>query len=198
MKPIKRAIALCWIMLVSCFVIKLFGGNLFEIVCTNEHFSKLCGFVDDNFWLSEFVGFVLYVPSTIIILLSVSLIPNPRTETLIEAFILVFVVWTTHYFGNEIKTIVEIFAFIVSPLLLNITQNDVDKSHFIKKRWFLGLLGYCVVMMFQIISVITKNIGVKFTDDSLFITFFLMIDYYIMVLLYYLYVKLKKGDKGNG
>ena len=198
MKPIKRAIALCWIMLVACFVIKLFGGNLFEIVCTNEHFSNLCRFVDENFWLSEIVGFVLYVPSTIIIMLSASLIPKPSKETTVEALIIIIAVWLTHYIGNVTKTICEILAFVVSPFLLNITQYDVYKTDFVKKRWFLGIIGYVVVMIFQIISVITRNIGVKFTDDSLLITFFLMIDYYIMVLLYYLYVKLKKGDKSNG
>ncbi len=198
MKPIKRAILLCWIMLVACFVIKLFGGNWFEIVCTNEHFSNICNFVDNNFLVSEIIGFLLYVPSTLIILLSTSLIPKPTKETTIEALTIIIIVWLTHYIGNVTKTIVEIFAFIISPLLLNITQNDVDKMDFVRKKWFLGIVGYAIVMIFQIISVITRNIGINFTDDSLLVTFFLMIDYYIMVLLYYLYVKLKKGDNKNG
>ena len=39
---LKRVIIVCWIALAICFGIKLFGGNLFEIMCNNENFIKVC------------------------------------------------------------------------------------------------------------------------------------------------------------
>ena len=49
-KYLKRVIIVCWIALAICFGIKLFGGNLFEIMCNNENFIKVCEYADNHFW----------------------------------------------------------------------------------------------------------------------------------------------------
>ena len=52
-RVIKRSIILCWIALAICFIVKIFGGNFFEIVVHRglffddeiakwEAFKKLC------------------------------------------------------------------------------------------------------------------------------------------------------------
>ena len=46
---LKRVIIVCWIALAICFGIKLFGGNLFEIMCNNENFIKVCEYADNHF-----------------------------------------------------------------------------------------------------------------------------------------------------
>ena len=38
-KYLKRVIIVCWIALGLCFGIKLFGGNLFEIMCRKQRKS---------------------------------------------------------------------------------------------------------------------------------------------------------------
>ena len=45
---LKRAIISCWVILVVCFIIKLFGGNFFAIVCNDEKFIKVCEFINNS------------------------------------------------------------------------------------------------------------------------------------------------------
>lgn len=56
---LKRVIIVCWFALAICFGIKLFGGNLFEIMCENENFIKVCEYADNHFW-ADFVLSSLY------------------------------------------------------------------------------------------------------------------------------------------
>ena len=53
---IKRCIIACWILLGICLVIKLFGGNYFAILCTNERFIAVCNFVDEIIPLKIVIG----------------------------------------------------------------------------------------------------------------------------------------------
>ena len=46
---LRKTIILCWSALIICFVIKLLGGNYFEIFTTSERFIELCNWVDGNF-----------------------------------------------------------------------------------------------------------------------------------------------------
>lgn len=198
MKPVKRAIILCWAMLVVCFIVKLFGGNWFEIVCTNEHFSNVCKFVDSHIILSDFIGLILYVFAGYFVFRSMSLLKECNTNSLVFIFVSLEVVWLTHYLGDAVKTIAEIVLFAVTPVVLNKIQYGANVKDFVKRRWYLGLIGYATIVVFQAVSFLTRNIGIKVVDDSFFLTTILMIDYYIMVFLYYLYVKSWKGDKENG
>ena len=47
-KFIKRVIIGAWITLALCFVIKLFGGNFFNIICENENFIAVCNYADNH------------------------------------------------------------------------------------------------------------------------------------------------------
>ena len=57
-KYLQRVITVSWIALIVCFIIKLFGGNLFEIVCTNENFIKVCKYADTHLWAYYSIGAV--------------------------------------------------------------------------------------------------------------------------------------------
>lgn len=59
-RVIKRSIILCWIALAICFIVKIFGGNFFEIATTNQQFIKLCNFIDNNcLRLVQFINYYL-------------------------------------------------------------------------------------------------------------------------------------------
>ena len=197
MRPIKRAIILCWIMLVACFIIKLFGGNWFEVVCTNEHFSNLCRFIDNNVVLRSIVGFILYVPSTFLVLVSSSFLTKPNKKQLLFLILFVSSVWCLNFIDNTIKGIVEFVMILISPILVKLFDKNCGFANIIKNRWYYGIVANVIVLVFQMISLIIRNVGIKVTHDSLLITSILMIDYYIMVLLYYLYIK-EKGVKKDG
>lgn len=198
MKPLKRAIILCWIMLVVCFAIKLFGGNWFEIAVNNEHFSKVCETIDNTPILFYSIGWFLYVVSTFWVVCSCSLIPIPSTFEMVTSLFVLTGVWASQFVSTMFKSIIEIAVLIVLPIVFNVVRNkDVRPIQTIKKTWYYGIIGAALILAFQAISLLTRNIGIKFTDDSTLVTFILLIDYYIMIVLYYLYIRLRK-EKKNG
>lgn len=199
MKPIKRAISLCWLMLVACFLIKLFGGNWFEVVCTNEHFVNVCNFIDNNKIAYYLVGAIMYVASTSWIIMACSKITEPTNKELVVIFSSLIVVWASQFISITIKTVLEIANTLFMPIFLNMLNSKfAEKAKTIKRTWYFGIIGYILVFIFQLMSLLTRNVGIKYTHDSTLTTLILMIDYYIMIVMYYLYVKKSKEDKKDG
>ena len=184
MRPIKRAIILCWIMLVACFAIKLFGGNWFEVVCTNEHFLKLCDLVDTNKFIWCIVGIILYVFPQSFAILACSKVAKPNIKQLVLLLTSLSFVWSLQFVSTTIKSIAEIIIICLLPVALAYL-GKIEQPF--KKYWFRGLVGCILIFLFQAISMITRNVGLKLIDDNSLITFILLIDYYIMICLYYLY-----------
>lgn len=60
-----------WVVLICCFIVKLFGGNYFEIVCENENFVMICNFIDNNFWLKVIVYAIICVINVSLVLLAI-------------------------------------------------------------------------------------------------------------------------------
>lgn len=189
MKAIKRAIILCWIMLIVCCIIKLIGGNWFEIICYNEHFIHICNFIDKHIILNSIIGLMLYVFVGYFIFVTMALLEKPLKRQRIFIIVLLCVVWTFNFVGNIVKFCIEIGVFILFPPIINILDKKNKKS--IKYTWFMGIVGCVLNIAFQTISLFTKNIGIKIIDNSFLTTIIFSIDYYIMVFLFYLYVKLK-------
>ena len=183
-------------MLVACFVIKLFGWNWFEIVCTNEHFSNLCEFIETNKVAYWFLSYFVYTIPTYFIILSICQRPNPNRKQTIATIISLSLVWVNVIYSPELKNTLEIlFVLIVPILFLKMEEKDKGILRCIKERWYYGIIGYLILLAFQIISLITKSVSLGWLNDNLVVTFILLFDYYIMIVLYYLYIKIKKGEK---
>lgn len=192
MKPVKKAIILCWIMLVACFIIKLFGGNWFEVICTNKRFIYICNFIDSHIVIKYLIALFVYtIPSFFVILCCSKLIkPNKKQSILITVSLLI--VWLSQFVSIELKGILELFNTIIMPIVLNFDKNN--KNNVLKRFWYRGFIGYSLIFAFQFVSFITKNIGLVIVHDNMLISAILLIDYYIMIALYYFYMKLKKGE----
>ena len=59
------------------------------------------------------------------------------------------------------------------------------------------LIGVALTLIFQVLSLITKNIGLGILGDNFLVSIIVMIDTYFMLALYYLY-SLKLEVKKNG
>lgn len=193
---IKRAIALCWIMLIVCFIIKLFGGNWFEIICNNEHFINICNYVDTHGILRYSIGLIIYVVCAYFVFVSCSMIIKPNFKQSLAILIFAVGVWATNFIAPLAKMIAEILMFVSLPFILKrIELEEKSWKYVLKKSWYLGIIACALELVFQIISLITKNIGVKVIDNSFLMSLLFSIDYYIMIALYYLYTKLTLKNK---
>lgn len=190
---LKRMIILCWILLAVCFVVKIFGGNFFNIVCQNERFIKVCDYVDENVWLQYIIGCIstLFLQTLYLLAISKHLWFTRKRE--------VVIVVTTMMLGVGLrlvsvvfKTLFDIFQYFIMPFLI--------KDNFkIRTKILRVVASYIMVFIFQLVSLLTKNLSIGFTTvNYAFITnIIFMIDIYIMVGLYYLYINFNK-EKNMG
>lgn len=176
----KTLITACWIVLICCFIVKLLGGNWFEIACNNEKFIAFCNTFKNGF-VYYLINYTLYHFGTYYYFKAVlkSKTLNKRKYLL---HLIMIVVWVIKLILSLTVSNPTILVLIIDTAFLICTPLVVDKK--IIKR---SIIGYILNLGFQIVSLITKNIGLKLLTDNLVIIIIFSIDYYIMVILYYLY-----------
>ena len=171
----------CWVVLIACFIIKIFGGNWFEIICENQNFINICEWLDGS-W-------VKYIPTTILYVSSVYLIYLAMTNQKIgdDWWLCILLLPMSYIKANFmiVGIIIDIFVWFILPLI---------KFKF--KNWKRVLLGNVLVIAFQLISLGIRNLGIYLTSDSILISIIISIDYYIMIILYYLYCRKEKIKNG--
>jgi hypothetical protein len=186
---LKRAIILCWVLLAICFVIKIFGGNFFEIVCTNEKFIKVCEFIENTiiFDILQLISFVF----TYFLLFKCIDMNNSKKNTII--FIIYALIYFTFKELIKFNVIVldtaihNILEFLLIYVFMVIFCNQKAKFHI---RIFKPLLFVSLLLVFSLISVIVRNIGIHSSlNESVVMGLIFLIDYYIMILLTYFYMK---------
>lgn len=190
---LKRMIILCWILLGVCFVVKIFGGNFFNIVCQNERFIKACEFVDKNVWLQYLIGCIstLFLQTLYLLAISKHLWFTRKREFVI-VLLSTLVGVALRMINNWLPLIMDIYQYIVMPFLI--------KDQFkIRVKVLRIVASYVMTFVFQLVSLIVKNLSFGFTTSNynFVISIIFMIDVYIMVVLYYLYINLKK-ENGMG
>lgn len=177
---LKRVIVVCWIALAICFGIKLFGGNLFEIMCENENFIKVCNYADNHWW----ANYLLYVPYSFVSLYLFVLAIMQKTK--LTKVQLVFVI-STVVLGTAIKLINSYVGFV-----FDIWQGFIMPSLFTiktpKKHWNV-LIGNALLMAFQLISMYIKNIPTAIlTSQGVLISMIYSLDVLLMLALYFGYM----------
>lgn len=176
---LKRVIVVCWIALGICFGIKLFGDNLFEIMCANENFIKVCEYADNHLW-ADFVLSSLYCFASMYFLV-LAMCGKYKYEkwelAMLVATILVGTI--VKIYSNIWGLIFDIWQGIIMPCIFTFKQ---------PKRHKFVILGNILLFVFQAISMFVKNIKIDIvTDYGLLIGIIYSLDVLIMIVLYYLY-----------
>lgn len=167
-KATTRLLAVLWGVLVCCFIIKIFGGNIFEIITYNKSFIKICNYLEETnlFYL---VYYPFYLLSCYLPLLIISR-DKPRKWNLwyLIPITLIYIIKT---FNDGLAYVLELLMYVVLSLKVS-------------KRPWRALELFIVTLIFQFISLITKNIGYTLNYDNVVISLIYMIDYYIMMFIY--------------
>ena len=181
---LKRIITLCWISLIGCLVIKLFGGDLFEIAVTNERVIRVCDFIDSVPVIHYSLNYISYL--FVMIMLTKSLI-NFKVKSY-HKYIWIGICLLI----NSLRFINVYFGMILDTAYLIVTCYVYN--HTIRK----GVLANILIVVFQALSVFTRNLGIDVVVTSSLIELILCIDYYIMIVLYYLYSRVRKEGNCHG
>lgn len=186
---LKRVIVVCWIALAICFGIKLFGGNLFEIMCENENFIKVCEYADSHFWAYNLINALNSFVLTYFYTLAVCQKLKYEKWQLIIVLITIAIGIPIKTYSQIFGLVFDVWQMILMPCLFTIKYP--------KRHWNV-LIGNILVVIFQVVSMFVKNIGIKvLTSESVLTMMIFSIDVFLMVILYYLYSNVKGGNK-NG
>ena len=178
---LKRMIILCWIVLGICFVVKLFGGNFFNIMCKDERFISFCDYIQNSFWY-YIVSFIFYCLNTILIWLAMARCIMLYKRDLFISIIIILLLYIIQVISQLyinallISFVFTIIRYIILPL-------------FIFKLKLKNILIVCILdIATQFITLIIKDLSiVKVISDDVLISLIFMIDHYIMTILIYLY-----------
>ena len=184
---LKRVIIVCWIALGICFGIKLFGGNIFEIICSNENFIKVCEYADSHLW----ANYLIYVAYSFalqyfFVLSMIAQIKYTKTQfivTIITVCVNVLVKLTIPNIG----LIFDLWQVVIMPAVFTIKTP--------KKHWNI-VIGNGLLILFQVSSMFVKNINIDIlTNEGVLTSTIFSIDVLLMILLYYAYVNFKRKEK---
>lgn len=185
---LKRVIIVCWIALGICFGIKLFGGNLFEIMCSNENFIKVCNYADNHWW----ANYLIYVPYSFVSLwfftLSIMQEIKLNKKQFVISFITVIIGTAIKLINQNLGFVFDFWQFIIMPSLFTIKTP--------KKHWNV-LIANVLLMVFQLVSMFVKNIELGIlTKEGVLISTIFSIDALLMLIIYYGYSNVikKKGE----
>lgn len=187
---LRRVIVISWVSLGLCFLIKIFGGNFFEIVCDNAKYKAICEYADSHLWLKYTLGVISSLFCEVLYLLAILQEYRLGKKRFLITVASVLAVCLVKLFNNKIGAIGDIWIFFVLPYIF------IGKKF--KKMWWQVPVAYALTFSFQLLSLLVKNLSIGIVDESTFISLIYMIDVYIMCFLYYLYRNYQKEKKDMG
>ena len=181
---LKRVIIVCWIALAICFGIKLFGGNLFEIMCENENFIKVCNYADNHLWSYYLISVAYCLVSNYFFTLAICGEWQFNKIKIIIFIVSSFAVCAVKLFAGIWGLLADLWNVVAMPCVFTLKN---------PKRHWAVLIGNVMLFGFQAISMLTRNLSFGIvTDNGLLIGIIYSTDVTLMLILYYLYSNFSK------
>ncbi len=186
----RRVIIISWASLALCFIVKIFGGNYFEIMTQNENYKALCEYADTHLWLKYTIGLLSTMFCHSFYILAILQKYKMSLKDFLWTFISVALCCLIKLFNQTIGGIFDIWIAFGLPFVL------LGKDF--KKKWWYVFVAYALTFAFQLLSLLVKNLGITNVSETYFIGLIYMIDVYIMCVLYYLYINYEKERREMG
>lgn len=176
-KVYSRLIVLCWLTIFLCFILKLFGSKEFEM--PNYAYN-----ISDT--IQKIVNYIFYIANSIMF----SLVLIKRKLNFKE--ILIVIGLSTPLFVISLFPKLLFVKFILEFVVYFLIGKII-----LKDKWYKILIESVLILLifsvYQLISMSYKNINIKINIDNFVVSKLMSIDYYIMMILTYLYASKKGG-----
>lgn len=185
--PCGMSITMSWLLLIVCLIIKIFGGNWFELGSENSKFIQFCLYVDNHMWLKMILACLIYLGSTLILTCVILKQKKLTTKQLIIFIPLMIIKSILNWYISVIPFILDVVILFLIPFIIN-------------KNWKRPLGCIVGILLLQILSILIRDLSFGFGQFNYGNTFMfqtlIQIDYYIMIILWYLYtIKNRKEIK---
>lgn len=179
----ERALITCVLMLIVSIILKLFGVPWFNLDTSIPILNKIDDIVMNSDVLSFVYSFIsLFINGYLVGIITTKI--SNVTKYIVPLTVVCFTsIWLKTYIGNDILS----FSFDTLGLLsvcIFVTNLNVSLKEYV--------LVFLLNIFYQIISAFIKALSINISYNPLMIGVLMNIDYYIMLVITYLY--LKKGD----
>lgn len=179
---LKRMIQLCWILLAVCFVVKLFGGNFFAFIGE----SYAIEYIAKHDILLIPIQCAFYIFGTY--LFYQSLVGHTHK---LHTFLLVCIL-TVFKQLYDVNIYLQVSCYILEFIIMFLYPIIIFEC-----KWYDVIVLNVLLIVFQVLSLITKNIGIISFPYEDVVGFVYMIDYYIMIILLFLHTKKESFTMGK-
>lgn len=191
-KILSSTLKTYFIILIGTFVVKLFGVDYFGLDTGNEIIVWIDNFINRFHLEMVWYGITLYIYTYII--LSISCVDNSRGMKIFTLCIL-----PPCLLIQQLKTIVNIpilfiftdllWLFMLSIIYIKLIKRNRVEKHNIVNYWLYMLINF----IFQLISVVVRDINIHTDYDNFIMSFVGNIDYILLSIMFYTYFHLKGG-----
>ena len=182
---LRKSIITCWVLLIICFIVKICGGNFFNISCNNARFVNFCNYIDKTI-IKYVMYYISFITQTILMYRLINPIGFVTKRKHILFLIICSVIWCLKLLIENINLKIPLFLLDIIDLIAMFVL-----LYSFTKKFKRTIIAIMLLFIFTFISAITKNIGLSgVITDSYFITTCFIIDMYIMLILACKYAKL--------
>lgn len=177
----ERSLLTCILMLFICIGLKLFGVPWFNLNTDVPILNEIDRIVMNSYVLSFLYSLLFRCINTYLVVIIVTKSLKVNIPKFVSAVILSMLIAK--------MTNASYISFIADTLIPLVICIDLDR----RKITILEYAITCVMnILYQFVSLYIRNLGVQLSYYGLTVSLLLNIDYYIMLVITYLY--LKKGD----
>lgn len=176
-KMYKWLVILCWLTILTCTILKMFGSKQFEMPNYTYNISDTT---------QKIVNYIFYILNSILFAMLLK-----KDKLTLKEIGVVVLLYTPLFIMSMFPKIATI-RFILETIMFFVLGKII-----IKDKWWKVLLEVIsinfIIIIYQLITMLYKNINVKIKIDNFIVSYIVLIDYYTLILLTYLYIK-KKGE----
>ena len=173
--PYGLIILISWIALIICLIVKLFGGNWFELWLENDNFIKFCEFVDNTQWLKMVLAFIIGIFTTYPLMCLIYNVKYYKGLWVVLYIIIMILKSLSSWYFKIGSYIIDLLILIIIPMIIT-------------KNWKRPIIVNILTMALQLLTILIRNVNSGLNAADTFIEQFLIkIDYYLVLILLYLY-----------
>ena len=178
----------CWILLILALIAKLFGAKWFTPMFDSQSFIDFCTWIDNHKIVYLIIATLFYIPSTYLYYLAVT-----QQNVGKDLWIILLFIPCSYLKSNQNNKVLLILGFVIEFLVIILIPLLKLKG----KKKFRVLIGVLFLVAFELITIFTRIYTWNLVNKGSLVGIILNIDYYIMVLLYYLHNRLLLKQKGS-
>lgn len=176
-KMYKWLVILCWLTILTCTILKMFGSKQFEMPDYTYNI---------NIWIIRLINYIFYILNSVIFAMLLK-----KSKITLKEFGIVLLLYTPIFIMSMFPKL-DMIRFAIETIMFFVLGKII-----IKDKWWKVLLEVLtiniIIFAYQALTMLYKSINIKIKIDNFIVSYIVLIDYYTLILLTYLYISKKGG-----